>query len=303
LVLGAHEALVRVQEIPRPMLLYRYFKSHAVDALRDSRLRVSKVSSFNDPFECMYAVTGTMTEEKAAEYITTRCSDPSFREEVMSVAYPNLIVPDSAKKQFLRDKHDVMVTALVDKFEELKKASMSERETIIDATLRVACFSADCAQPGDEILMWSHYSNSHRGVRIGFEMPEHTTRFQIIPMEYQNSRVEYDLSRNGFDVAIQDALRKSTRTKSDAWIYEQEHRLMTNMDLCIHGHLADGSEAEFISIDSNWVRRVDFGTRIDETEKQGILALVAQRYPHVECFQARYHATDYSLEYERCGLK
>ena len=284
------------------MLLYRYFKSHALDALRDTRLRVSCVSSFNDPFECMFSASGNMTEEKAGKYCDTRSNDPSFRDEAISTAFPNLIVPESAKIQFMRDKRGVMVKALVDRFEEVKQASMAQREAIVDATLRVACFSADDAEPKDEILMWSHYSNSHKGVRIGFEMPRHTAYFKIYPMEYRSTRTEFDLSENSFDVAIQDALRKSVVRKSIAWAYEREHRLMTFPNVCIGEKLSDGSMAEFVPIEPNWVRRVDFGTRIDETEKQGILALVAQRYPHVECFQARYHATDYSLEYERCEL-
>jgi hypothetical protein len=109
------------------------------------------------------------------------------------------------------------------------------------------------------------------------------------------------MSENAFDMKIQEALRKSTRTKSDAWSYEFEHRLMTNTDLCFKETLADGSVAEFISIDSEWVRRIDFGIRIDGSEKQQILGLVSQKFPHAECFQAKYHAADYALDYEACA--
>ena len=303
MVLRSLEALARVQRILLTMLLYRYFKSHALDALRDQRLRVSKVSSFNDPFECMYAATGNMTEEKAARYYADRCEDPNFRDEALSAAFPNLIIPENAKRQFLNDRRGQVAKELVEKFEMLKTASAAERESIIDATLRVACFSAEDADPGDEILMWSHYSNSNRGVRVGLEMPVHTARFKIVPIEYQRGRVEYDMSENAFDSVIQDALKRSTRTKSAAWAYEREYRLMTTPRQCVVDKLGDGTVGEFVPIETTWVRRVDFGTRIDEDEKQGILSLAAQRYPHVECFQAKYHATDYSLEYERCDPK
>lgn len=86
------------------------------------------------------------------------------------------------------------------------------------------------------ILMWSHYASSHKGVCVGYD----TNFFEVVGnsnsylpndsfLNYSPQRVIYDSKR--FDSeqqsderstinSILDAMRK----KSDEWIYEKEHR-------------------------------------------------------------------------------
>ena len=60
------------------MLLHRYFGSHAFETLKDRKLKTSRLSDFNDPFEFMFVYTSSMTDGQAENYIFARCNDPEF---------------------------------------------------------------------------------------------------------------------------------------------------------------------------------------------------------------------------------
>jgi hypothetical protein len=51
------------------MLLHRYFGSHAFETLKEAKLKTSRISGFNDPFEFLINTTGKMTPEQAQKRI------------------------------------------------------------------------------------------------------------------------------------------------------------------------------------------------------------------------------------------
>ncbi len=272
------------------MILFRYFSTHALESLRDARLKVARVSSFNDPFECMYRITGDMTRAKAKDQLRVMSESPTF----IGNASPHLKTKKAVQRYL---KSNRAAGALVQKYESVKDGIQENREAMMDQILRVVCFSAAEATPLDEILMWSHYADSHRGVRIGFRFPKGITwPFKISPVRYQKARVEIDLSSE--PSIIQEQLILAIKTKSTAWAYEREHRLITNPDSCIAEMNGRNKPIEFITIERDWVKRVDFGARHAPDQRISILDLLRRDYPAVECVQAKYHTEDYSLEYE-----
>ena len=160
----------------------------------------------------------------------------------------------------------------------------------------MVCFSAE-ARPNEEILMWTHYADMHRGIRIGFDLPEKTPRFILRKVRYRKSRVAVDLSVDGFEPSVQEAVRLSLRTKSKGWAYEREYRLMTNPERCVPGEGPDEGKL-FIPFKREWVCRIDFGTRTEKETKAAIRELVRKKYPGVLITQALYHKTDYAMVYE-----
>ena len=140
------------------MLLFRYFGSHGFETFRDARLKASRISTFNDPFECMYRIVGEMTIGKANEYIKSRIHSPVFaalvRQKVPAIKSKNDL------RRFVGASRSKAAKHLVDNYELIKNKTSEEREAIMDASLRVICFSESTAKPIDEILMWSHYADN-----------------------------------------------------------------------------------------------------------------------------------------------
>ena len=280
------------------MIIFRYLASHSLESLRDARLKVARISSFNDPFECMYRASGVMTRAKAKQYLRARLDSREFLEGLMR-SQPHLVSVKAARR-FQKANLDKYASDLIANYDSIKEAPPEEREAVMDHAFRVVCFSSSEAQPLDEILLWSHYADKHRGVRIGFEFPAELTRaFRISPITYQDVRVAVDLTNDSEEKSVKAALLQSTKTKSRAWAYEKEYRLMTVLNFCVVERDAKGNAIELLSFEREWVRRIDFGARCDRQTRNDILEIVRKDYPQAECFQAGYHRTDYALVYEK----
>lgn len=161
----------------------------------------------------------------------------------------------------------------------------------------MVCFSASTTTPLSEILMWAHYADKHRGVRIGFELPERAERFTVQKVEYSDLRVAVDMGDFEWARGVQEAIKRSLRTKSTAWAYEQEYRLMTTPALCQQG-TGDDAGKLFIPISREWIRRLDFGARIGTEGMQAIVDFIMREHLDIDMNRARYHKSEYCLEYE-----
>jgi hypothetical protein len=78
------------------------------------------------------------------------------------------------------------------------------------------CFSAGWRDP----VIWAHYSNKHKGMCLGFEIPENASQ----KVRYVNSRLKLS---DSLEVDDADAW---LYTKYENWAYEQEIRCWTTLD-------------------------------------------------------------------------
>ena len=213
------------------MLLHRYFGSHAFETLKEAKLKTSRLSSFNDPFEFLFRATGNMNAKRAREYILSRRNNADFLHTA-SQFIPGLFVDKKADKVFEK-KIPQLIANMVANFEKYKNMPLENRERMTDKTIRVICFSDANVKPLDEILIWSHYAKRHEGVRIGFEIPDEIKwEFEIFKIKYQEKRLEVDFSYGFSNETTGRALIDSAKVKSLAWQYENEYRLLTTPRRC-----------------------------------------------------------------------
>jgi hypothetical protein len=102
------------------------------------------------------------------------------------------------------------------------------------------CFS----RVWDNILMWSHYGNSHTGVCLGFDIAGDRYDMEVV---YQPSPLQI---RTKADVNF-DFAQRMLRTKYEVWSYEQELRMFVKLN--------DPPDAD----DLNWF---DFGPDLELKE-------------------------------------
>lgn len=278
------------------MLLHRYFGSHAFETLSDLKLKTSRISGFNDPFEFLFRTTGNMTAKKARDYFLARRNNPDFLQTA-SQFIPNLSTSKRAIKA-LDKKLPQLAAIMVANFEKYKSMSLDNRVITTDQFLRVVCFSDAKVEPLDEILIWSHYAKKHEGVRIGFEIPDGINPFKIFKIKYQKERHEVDFSNGFLDEAVGQAYFDSAKVKSLAWQYENEYRLLTLPRFCMEKAMPDSTTEHFLDFNRAWVKSIDFGVRCPETEIQQVLNLIKTNYPKsVICRKAAFHKSEFALEY------
>lgn len=277
------------------MILFRYLGTHACVTLEKARLKTSRVRDLNDPFEFLYSPKRSLTEAEAHLRIQNRLADPSCQASLRAV--PN----DSPDELRQKMTHPHVVQALISKQAELAEQGLTERLASADATIRLVCFSCEKASLQNEILLWSHYANKHKGHRIGFEIPKSPMNgCRIDPVEYSANRVEADFNGGTGDPKFLAAMVASIGTKNCVWEYEREFRLAIKPELCVPDE--EAPQMEHFRFDPAWVVRVDCGLRSDPAEDARIAAVVKERYTHANVYKAKFHPTDYSIEYELVHL-
>ena len=80
------------------------------------------------------------------------------------------------------------------------------------------CFSKSWHNP----LMWSHYADSHKGICLGFDVPD----FPLNHVEYPHSRVD----TTGMTVLTEDDVKTWICSKYKDWEYEDEVRAFFGLE-------------------------------------------------------------------------
>lgn len=182
-----------------PIALYKFRpidNSKLRPFLLENELYLSSRKQFNDPFDA--TVLPVIPD-----------SGIRRREWAKSVA-KNVGATYKQRKEFIAKMHDAKVA---------KERILKGIETHLDSA-GVFSFAGD---PRD-ILMWSHYADSHRGVCLRFEIALDVETFlHALPVRYSDDYpvVEWMTANDGKNL-INDVLLK----KANHWSYEQERRFV-----------------------------------------------------------------------------
>jgi|LakMenEpi03Aug12_release.lakeMendotaPanAssembly.Ray.scaffolds.fasta_scaffold646553_1 hypothetical protein len=149
-------------------------------------------------------------------------------------------------------------------------------------TIGVMCLS----EKHDNILMLSHYADSHRGVVVGFNPQRLGTLGDLMRVDYKKRRPEFTAAKM-VDVLF---------TKSSDWKYEMEVRLVSSMQSL---HAPDGSHKHFAPIDPTAVTDVFFG--MSTVDRQPALERIARlllepRWQHVRISLLAPSKDEFALE-------
>lgn len=102
---------------------------------------------------------------------------------------------------------------------------------------RYGIFCLSCKN--DDILMWSHYGDQHKGICLGFDIPKEGMQLRdqserniiedkdfavkLLEMEYKSERPKFKYGKISNPMQM---IEKILRVKSEKWSYEKEKRIM-----------------------------------------------------------------------------
>ena len=146
---------------------------------------------------------------------------------------------------------------------------------------KITCFSEDPKMT----LMWSHYSDFHKGVCLGFKKSKLEEVSKLYRVKY-NARVPISAKKS----SLRDKALKGLQTKSKEWIYEKEWRVVSFVD------------SNFISLPPGAITQVIYGvnTPIEDIEwVQDWIKItgskVRQRQVEFSGHAAKMHIYDYEV--------
>jgi len=202
-----------IYEIPTKLYKYQSIGcgSHTLENLRNGQIWFSKPDKLNDPFDCAihFNIKGT-TEEYLELYkiLVNGLTEPRKLEKIKEVE-STFLTNGNINSAFKAHTNEVQLKA------NLKNINDHNSQ------MGVACFS----ETFDNILMWSHYANGHKGLCLEFDT-------NSLPFQ-DREKLHHVIYSDSFPTLKPAAVFQNTYipidsliTKSKDWVYEREWRLI-----------------------------------------------------------------------------
>jgi len=261
-----------------PSSLYKYKslsdekrKHHVREMFEDHMVWFSKRSDFNDPFEFHFTPSFEATTDEKIEVFARALQNKD----------PNL--PDESARAEATFAFS-SPPAILEKWEQ-------ERLSLFEKRLNEEVGVFSLTEHKDDILMWSHYADEHRGICIEFRpVEEEHDKFYyqahevVYPEDNSPPRLNfYDYRNDPGEWAL-----KCFSTKALHWKYEGEWRLFD---------VRNGPGKK--SIPTGLISSVILGCRIESSDRAFIMKLASCYPTPVTIYRARIKAGYYELEIER----
>ena len=119
----------------------------------------------------------------------------------------------------LNDPFELLAVDLLDPRD---KAALENFKNQLDDQYGLMCFCANWSNP----LMWGHYADGHKGIVLGFEVPDDV----LLRVAYTKNRasIAFDPDTRSV-VGGEDTVNRLLNTKFQDWAYEQEYRLFIDL--------------------------------------------------------------------------
>lgn len=273
--------MVLRQEDEKIKRLYKYRpdNEHTLRLLECQELWFSFAKDFNDPFDCLFPDFEEVVEEdwmKLAESLSVSIEE---KRKVLNYLKSINFDPTVIKEQYGKDNFKSLI---------------------------VYCLS----EIRDNILMWSHYANSHHGICIGFETlmqdnslwirhndsdfnhhagPYYHNFLPIYKVDYKD---KYPPPYNFRQGKIDDLFAFFT-TKATDWYYEKERRIVIP-----YGEYGEVKK-NIIKFDKSALKEVIVGNKLNQAFIEKVFTIIQKDYiakgHSVEVFESSLDEQQYKL--------
>ena len=230
----------------------------------DKKLHHNAPSNFNDPFECR----------------------PHFRISDSDQAKKNTILHlvNSPYLQDMTRDERILLALQLNNDPKLSKKTLREAFEANFLAARICCFTIK----KDNLLMWSHYANSHTGYCVEFNTDNPAIKCAH-KVNYSNQYPELTYPLDVEDLIVL-ALNKSIE-----WAYEDEFRLIINSDFQ-YSSLISG---DFLTLSPPDIKSVYLGAKMSQLNKRAFLSIIKQSDFKPEIFQAKLSENSFQLVFEK----
>jgi hypothetical protein len=112
------------------------------------------------------------------------------------------------------------------------RRAVNETKKTLSKKRGIICFSKSWRNP----VQWSHYSDKHKGICIGFDVPDK----HLMKVDYVRNRL------NPAEEIDEQFMLKLLATKFSHWRYEQEYRAFVPLETKVDGYYFEEFSSELI---------------------------------------------------------
>jgi Protein of unknown function (DUF2971). len=300
------------------MILYKFTSSaRTINILQSGKIRFAQLSSLNDPFESLLPIDGYITKDLFLQFYETIMSDETLLNKVIDEAInstydklnpiqkmmfnKNTLIPSMRK--YIKDELENRGTNLKDfilaKYKtDFDSVISNMRKNVISYMADVVCvLSLSLAKTN--LLMWSHYSDSHRGIAIGFDSND-PFFYNIMAIRYQSEKPVIDFSViPSTEKEKEYFAQKLLAVKNIAWHHEEEYRLIrpsTAMDLLNHRD-SKGFPVYVSPFPKKSVVELIFGNKCSEEDQAKVQSIISSEYSNVKLYKSILDSNGYQLSF------
>ncbi|MEZ4972853.1 MAG: DUF2971 domain-containing protein [Cyclobacteriaceae bacterium] len=237
-------------------VIYKFFRinQYLFDTLISNQLYFSSIQQFNDPYDSRMTFLSRIDEEDFKVYLKNTIESEEIRLKYLNAFKKN---PDEFIKPFI-DLYESMLNYF-----------------------GICCFTND----KDDLLLWSHYADGHKGVCLGFDYDLMTKKFpQFDEVDYNDDPFHFDI-KNATKSVSNTILRKSTK-----WKYEGEIRF-----------LMERSKRAAFYLDA--LAEVNFGSKCKPRDMLNIQYLVTKLgYKNCQFYKAGVNKKEFKIDFEKSNL-
>lgn len=241
------------------------------DILINNKIYYSKPRYFNDPFELDSVILKLSENEK--EKIRKRTIDHLIKSGELFIAPEN---------------KEIITVCSEDDFHESAIEYHNRKSNLFNR-----CGFISLSRSNKKTLMWSHYSDSHRGVCLRYKCIDDSFYSQngsgrVIEVKYDDRIItkELNLVSNNFPV-----FEKISR-KACCWSYEGEFRVFKVPSK----QKADDTFGNHF-FNSQLVDAVYFGLKTCDDDKQKVINIIRSAKHKINLYQAIKHKTKLKIEF------
>lgn len=249
---------------------YKYLPISRLSYLEDELLRFTQPGDLNDPFECLP-------------------QKPSEEEFNLLIDTVILNLP-KVNKEFERNTKDKFNT------EYLKDLYKNANKNVND-DIGILSLSKNW----NNTLMWSHYTNSHKGFCIGFDKNHNffenylsddkcTSKF-IKEVEYSETRVKIPMILGQEKLNFEPYI-----TKSLDWKYEEEIRIISSLNSADEIKPKEPYNIHLFKVSHSCITQIILGANIEIENENEIRKFASEK--NIEIYKAKISDTKYNMERE-----
>lgn len=295
-----------------PDIFYKYVNVQAATSIIDNcTLRFGRPSEMNDPFDLYITDLFEHDFKKQQKLIVRQVFDdlrhrPDF---VARLTGTDLVEVHEIRKLILdspEDKLDHIIHMFNDIIDteaspfDPPKELEDQRQQTIHYFKNSAIFCASARN--NNLLMWSHYADQHRGVVLGFKPDQVRDSFltALEPVIYSAERPRFykpiealhDEDSTLTPEVLASVRQKLALSKSLEWSYEEEYRVF------IPGYFSHGENEKFLQFYSEELVEIYFGCRATQQTKDFLSTIALRLNANVRLFEAVLDKTSYLLNFK-----
>ncbi len=295
-------------------IIYKYTDQEgAMKTLSNCSLLFRRPSDMNDPFDVyiddLFGVDlKELSEESGDALFECLINNPALYAEKCGVdiketiKITNLLANLSetercAWKEFLKKNPFEQTDPKLRKIHENMQVELQHALSVFK-TYGIFC----ATKKHDNLLMWAHYADEHRGVVFGFKPDVARDSFLTLmkPVIYSTERPvfmeESQLFFNNKEEFTNEelsarAMHRLLHTKSAEWSYEEELRL------AIQDEIQEENKYSLLKFCPNELVDVYIGYRMDDKLKVKVISLAKILNPEVRIYSTNLVKRKYALEF------